>query len=175
MCECTVQIPIAVQAKMSQPRTSVTFHFFNPTDLLVRLIALGPLGCRDENLALFPQESEFLHDFCHGARMQRIHDSMPPGAAALTAVLFFDEINRDQKGFSSGDGAIVVGGFFKQRVRESTYAKASMGTFPNVSFPKVSTPRGRIVTMFIATIIMTFIFLFRVMIIVMIITIHCET
>ena len=157
MCECTVVIPVAVQEKMSQPQDSVTFSFFNPTDLLVRLIALGPLGSRDENLALFPQEGPMLHDFCNGARMQRVHDTMPTGAAALTAVLFFDEINRDQKGFATGDGAIVVGGFFKQRVRESTYAKASLGTFPNVAFPKVLRLSTFVYVMFIIMFIITII------------------
>ena len=67
-----------------------------------------------------------------------MHDATPRGAAVLTAVIFFDEINRDQKGFATGDGAIIVGGFFKQRVRESTYAKASLGTFPPCDFPKVT-------------------------------------
>ena len=86
--------------------------------------------------------------------MQRIHDTMPVGSAALTAVLFFDEINRDQKGFSSGDGAIVVGGFFKVRVRESTYSKASIGTFPQVSFPKVTFIT--LLKTFIITLIKTF-------------------
>jgi hypothetical protein len=122
---------------MSQPTDVITFNFFDPADVLIRLLALGPLGARDENMAFFPEESNALFDFCHGARMKRIHESMPRGSAPLTAVIFFDEINRDQKGFSSGDGAIIVGGFFRQRVRESTYAKASLGTFPQVPFPKV--------------------------------------
>jgi len=29
-------------------------------------------------------------------------------------LLFFDEINRDAKGFVSGDGIIIVGGFFNR-------------------------------------------------------------
>jgi hypothetical protein len=139
LVHCTSQFPVPANVKvlMSQPLDVITFDFYDPTDLLIRLLALGPLGARDENLALFPEDSNSLHDYCHGARMKRIHESMPRGSAALTAVIFFDEINRDQKGFSSGDGAIIVGGFFRQRVRESTYAKASLGTFPQVPFPKV--------------------------------------
>ena len=39
------------------------------------------------------------------------------GAAALTSVLFFDEINRDSKGFVSADGVIIVGGFFNRCTR----------------------------------------------------------
>jgi hypothetical protein len=103
----------------------------------VRLLVLSPVGAREENLAFFPEASDTLHDYCHGDRLRRIHEALPEGSAALTAVLFFDEINRDAKGFASGDGAIVVGGFFRQRVRESTYSKAQLGTFPQVSFPEV--------------------------------------
>ena len=134
---CTFPVPADVQTLMSTPENEIRFNFFDPTDMLVRLLACGPLGARAENCAFFPERSDVLFDFCHGARLQRIHDRTPRGAAVLTAVLFFDEINRDQKGFATGDGAIIVGGFFKQRVRESTYAKASLGTFPPVPFPKV--------------------------------------
>ena len=49
--------------------------------------------------------------------------------------MFFDEINRDEKGFNTGDGAIVVVGFFRARARESTDAKVSFGTSPKVRFP----------------------------------------
>ena len=65
----------------------------------------------------------------------RIHAALPQGAAALTCTMFFDEINRDEKGFNTGDGAIVVGGVFRARARESTDAKVSFGTFPKVRFP----------------------------------------
>jgi hypothetical protein len=136
---CEFNVPEAVQALMCCPTNVVKFTFFDPTDLLLRLLLLSPLGAREENLAFFPEESNVLHDFCHGARLQRMYDTMPEGAAVLSAVIFFDEINRDAKGFASGDGAIVVGGYFRQRVRESTYAKASLGTFPQMAFPKVST------------------------------------
>jgi hypothetical protein len=135
---CTFPVPADVQALMSFPTTEICFNFFDPTDMLVRLLVCGPLGARAENLAFFPENSEVLYDFCHGARLQRMHNATPRGAAVLTAVIFFDEINRDQKGFATGDGAIIVGGFFKQRVRESTYAKASLGTFPACDFPKVT-------------------------------------
>jgi hypothetical protein len=130
-------VPEAVQEKMSKPMSVVKFSFFDPTDQLVRLLALSPLGVRGDNMALFPEAGHLLHDFCHGARLRRIYETIPDGAAVLSAAIFFDEINRDAKGFSSGDGAIVVGGFYRQRVRESTYAKASIGTFPQIEFPKV--------------------------------------
>ena len=123
---------------MSSPMEEICFEFFDPTDMLVRLLVCGPLGARAENGAFFPETSDLLFDFCHGARLLRMHNSTPPGAAVLTAVIFFDEINRDQKGFATGDGAIIVGGFFRQRVRESTYAKTSLGTFPPVPLPKVT-------------------------------------
>ena len=41
----------------------------------------------------------------------RIYEAIPQGTAALSSVLFFDEINRDSKGFVSADGVIIVGGF----------------------------------------------------------------
>ena len=134
---CVFNVPAEVKRYMAAPCNDITFEFFDPTDLLVRLLVLSPVASRDENMAFFPEESDSLHDFCHGDRLRRIHESMPEGSAALTAILFFDEINRDAKGFASGDGAIVVGGYFRQRVRESTYSKASVGTFPQVDFPKV--------------------------------------
>jgi hypothetical protein len=133
---CTFAVPEVVQKLMTAPLDIVNFTFYDPVDMVVRLVALSPIGARPENLALFPEESKVLHDYCHGARLRRMHDSMPEGAAVLTAVIFFDEINRDAKGFASGDGAIVVAGNFRQRVRESTYAKASIGTFPQMDFPK---------------------------------------
>ena len=74
-------------------------------------------------------------DYCNGDRLKRVHAASPQGAAALTCTLFFDEINRDEKGFNTGDGAIVVGGFFRARARQSTDSKVSFGTFPKVPFP----------------------------------------
>jgi hypothetical protein len=135
--KCEFDVPPAVRSFMCVPARVVTFTFFDPTDLLIRLLALSPLGAREENLAFFPEPGNLLHDYCHGDRLQRMYDTIPQGAAILSAVIFFDEINRDAKGFASGDGAIVVGSFFRQRVRESTYSKASIGTFPQVEFPKV--------------------------------------
>ena len=44
----------------------------------------------------------------------RIYEAIPQGTAALSSVLFFDEINRDSKGFVSADGVIIVGGFFNR-------------------------------------------------------------
>ena len=136
--KCSYDVPEDVQELMSTPIDVVKFTFYNPVDMIVRLLALSPIGARVENLALFPEDSDVLHDFCHGGRLRRIQDTLPAGAAVLTAVLFFDEINRDAKGFASGDGAIVVAANFRQRVRESTYAKASIGTFPQMNFPTVS-------------------------------------
>lgn len=69
--------------------------------------------------------------------MNRIFNAIPKNTCALSAILFFDEINRDQKGFVTGEGAVVVGAFFNKEARESTYAKASFGTFPKLPIPKV--------------------------------------
>ena len=51
-------------------------------------------------------------------------------------VLFFDELNLDRRGFATSDGIIIVGGNFRRRARESTYAKLSLGSFPTLHFRK---------------------------------------
>ena len=119
---------------MTRPADSASFTFTDPVDALLRLLLLSPMGADARNLAFFPEPGD-LRDYCNGARLQRVHDALPCGAAALTCAIFFDEINRDQKGFNTGDGAIVVGGFFRAQIRESTDAKVSFGTFPKVHFP----------------------------------------
>jgi hypothetical protein len=123
---------------MCAPQTEVKFRFTDPTEALVRLLTCSPLAADGQNLAFFPEPSEELEDYCHGARLARIHAALPKGAAALTAILFFDELNQDQKGFSTSEGAIIVGGFFRKDARESTYAKTSLGSFPGVQFPRAS-------------------------------------
>jgi hypothetical protein len=135
---CTFPIPLDVQELMNKRADSVTFEFLDPTDVLVRLLVMSPLAADPKNLSLFPRTTHEYDDFADGERLHRIQAALPPGTAALTCILFFDEINRDNKGFATGDGAIIVGGFFDRHARESSYAKASIGTFPCVSFPKVS-------------------------------------
>ena len=100
---------------MSRPVPSVTFKFIDPTDALVRLLLLSPLAANEDNLSLFPKEGLYLADFHDGERMRRIHEELPKGAVALTSVPFFDEINLDQKGYRTGDGVVLMGGFFKKR------------------------------------------------------------
>ena len=41
-------------------------------------------------------------------------------------------INRDKKGYNKGDGALIVGAFFRKNARESALAKLSLGTFPTI-------------------------------------------
>ncbi len=41
-------------------------------------------------------------------------------------------INRDKKGYNKGDGALIVGAFFRKHARESALAKLSLGTFPTI-------------------------------------------
>jgi hypothetical protein len=122
---------------MTTPKAVVEMDFIDPTDALVRLVVCSPLATDSRNVCFFPEDSEIYDDFCNGARWHRVQKTLPPGTAALTCVLFFDEINQDKKGFITGEGAIIVGGFFRRQARESTYAKSSLGTFPTVSFPKV--------------------------------------
>ena len=123
---------------MCQPADFVTFNFTNPTEALVRLLTCSPLAEDMKNLALYPEPSDELDDYCNGGRMSRIQDALPPGSAALTGVLFFDELNQDQKGYSTSEGAIIVGGFFRKDARESTYAKSNLGNLPAVDFPKTA-------------------------------------
>jgi hypothetical protein len=99
---------------------------------------MGPLAAIPGAFALFPEESDVLDDFCHGDKMKRIFAALPRNTSCLSSILFFDEINRDQKGYETGDGAIVVGAFFNKEARNSTYAKASIGTFPKLPIPKVT-------------------------------------
>jgi hypothetical protein len=63
------------------------------------------------NLRLNATSSDTLADLCDGARYTRIQATLPIGTSALTSILFFDEIQRDEKGFVSGEGIIIVGGF----------------------------------------------------------------
>ena len=90
-------------------------YHVDPTEALVRLLIAGPLAADPGNLQFFPNEGGLHHDdYADGERMARIQAALPSGSAALTSVLFFDKINRDKKGFSTGEGAILVGGFYKR-------------------------------------------------------------
>ncbi len=110
---------------------------------------MGPLSAPRSAFALFPVKSEYLDDFCHGDKMKRIFAAILKNTCAfLSSILFFDEINRDQKGYATGEGAIVVGAYFNKNARNSTYAKASFGTFPKLNIPKVALtfPRSVVLT-----------------------------
>ena len=88
--KCSYDVPEEdVQKLMSTPIDVVKFTFYNPVDMIVRLLALSPIGARVENMALFPEDCDVLHDFCNGGRLRRIQDTLPAGASVLTAVLFF--------------------------------------------------------------------------------------
>ena len=144
---CVFSIPRDVQGMMGKPAPEVEFTFLDPTDVLARLLILSPLAADPVNLCLFPRNQSRYDDFIDGERLHRIQAALLKGAAALTSILFFDEINRDEKGFDTGDGVIIVGGFFGKHARESSYAKASLGTFPEVAFAKVSPDLKRNVTL----------------------------
>jgi hypothetical protein len=126
---------------MSRPKATVTFTFIDPTDAFCRLIMLGPLVAHEKNMSFFPRDGLFYEDFADGERLRRITEELPSGAAALTSVLFFDEINLDQKGYQTGDGVLIMGGFFKRRARESLFAKYSLGTLPSIEVAKVNQER----------------------------------
>ena len=124
---------------MSHPQGSVTFSFVDPTDALVRMLMLGPLAANEENLRFFPcSDNDYYADFEDGERLRRIHEELPAGSAALTSVLFFDEINLDQKGYTTGDGFLIMGGFFTSKARESLFAKYSLGTIPAIAVASIN-------------------------------------
>jgi hypothetical protein len=101
---------------MSHPKASVTFSFVDPTDALVRVLMLGPLAANEDDLSFFPRnDNDYYADFEDGERLRRIHQELPAGSAVLTSVLFFDEIELNQKGYTTGDGVLIMGGFFTKR------------------------------------------------------------
>jgi hypothetical protein len=100
------------------------------------------LHIRDpDNLILNARDSDTRADLSDGARYARIQAAIPQGCSALTSLLFFDEIQRDQKGYATGEGIIIVGGFFSKDARESSYAKLSLDTLPKTGFAKVDLGR----------------------------------
>jgi hypothetical protein len=86
---------------MARPKSTVTFTFVDPTDALCRLIMLGSLAAQEKNMSLFPREGLYYEDFVDGDRLRIITEELPAGAAALMSVVFFDEINLDQKGYTT--------------------------------------------------------------------------
>ena len=135
----TFSVPDNVKALMAQPCSELTFRFLDPVCALLRLLTRGPLSANMDNIALYPRNHPYYEDFCDGEKLKRIYNALPEGTAALTSVLFFDSINRDVKGFSKGDGIILVGGFFKKHARESSLAKVSLGSFPPIHIAKTNT------------------------------------
>ena len=111
---CVFAVPTDIKKLMCQPEDNITFRFTNPTEALVRLITCSPLAENMDNLALYPEDSDVLDDYCNGGRMLRIQNALPPGSAALTGVLFFDELNQDQKGYCTSEGVILVGGVLQE-------------------------------------------------------------
>ena len=89
------------------------------------------------NVVLNYDPSESFSDYCNGGRWKRVQEALPDGASALTCVIVFGGMNMNAKGYASSEGAIIVGGSFRKKARESTYAKSALGTFPGLKFPKV--------------------------------------
>ena len=83
----------------------------DPIEALVQMLVATDPG----NMAFFARpDSGHYGDYVDGDRMTRIQKRLPEGTAALTSALFFDKILRDKKGFASGEGAKIMGGFFKR-------------------------------------------------------------
>jgi hypothetical protein len=136
--EVSYNVPAHIQVLMSEPTTTLEFRFLDPVQALMRLLTRGPLSSAPENLSLFPCEHASHEDYCDGEKMKRIYNALPAGTAALTSILFFDSINRDTKGFSKGDGIIIVGAFFNKHARESSLAIVSLGAFPPINIAKTN-------------------------------------
>ena len=133
----TTNIPQGIQDLMCNPQDTVSFSFVDPTEALVRLLLFSPLAANSANVALNYEPGESFNDYCNGDRWKRVQEALPVGASALACVIFFDGILMDAKGYSTSEGAIIVGGNFRKKARESTYAKSSLGTFPGLKFVKV--------------------------------------
>jgi hypothetical protein len=131
-----MEVPPNIRVLMYEPTLTLTFRFLDPVHCLIRLLMQGPLSSDPTNLALFPQENTHYSDFANGEKLKRIYNALPVGSAALTSVLFFDSINRDEKGFSKGDGVIIVGAFFTKQARDSSLAKISLGSLPPIHIAK---------------------------------------
>ena len=142
--EARIDVPRNVQDLLVQPVATLHFRFLDPTYCLIRLLTAGPLSAVRQNLFFGPQRSHVYADVAHGERLERIYASLPNDTHALTCFLFFDGIRRDKKGFNSADGAVIVGAFFNKHARESSYAKASLGTFPQL----IPAPQNRQITAF---------------------------
>ena len=69
---CVFAVPTDIKKLMCQPEDNITFRFTNPTEALVRLITCSPLAENMDNLALYPEDSDVLDDYCNGGRMLRI-------------------------------------------------------------------------------------------------------
>ena len=63
MVSCVFPVPVAVQGYMTKPQESIVFKFFDPTEILVRLLMFSPVAGHNDNLALFPENNEILHGF----------------------------------------------------------------------------------------------------------------
>jgi hypothetical protein len=130
--EARLDVSLAVQRLLVHLVETLAFRFLDPIYCLIRMLTAGFLSSLRDNLFFGPEASPVYADFAHGDRLKRIYAALPQGTHALTCVLFFDGINRGKKGFNAADGAIIVGGFFKKHAHESSMAKASLGTFPQL-------------------------------------------
>ena len=130
-------MPDEIQNIMSNPVDAIHFDFVGHVEMLVRLLLCSPLASDEKNICLEHEAPVNYAGFCNGDRWKRIQDKLPQVSHALTCIIFLDEIHQDAKGFSSGEGAIIVSGNLRLQSRESGYAKMAFGTFPSVEFPQV--------------------------------------
>ena len=142
--EARLDVPPTVQALLVDPLETLTFRFLDPTYCLLRLLTAGPLSAVRGNLFFGPERSLVYADVAHGERLKRIYEALPHGTHALTCFLFLDGINRDKKGFNTADGAVIVCACFNKHARESSSAKASLGTFPKL----IAAPQNKKLTAF---------------------------
>ena len=137
LVRCVFSIPEALASAISKNALSSLSGRLPFACAAIRLLTCSPLAADVANMIFFPEtDGDAFDDYSNGERWARVQKSIPAGTAALMCVLFFDELNLDKRGFATSDGIIIVGGNFRRRARESTYAKLSLGSFPTLHFRK---------------------------------------
>jgi hypothetical protein len=129
----TFEIPLDIRQYLADTSlTSVTFQYSDPVHALIGMLHFNPLAADWNNLCFTYEESDFYDDFCNGERVKRIHEAIPPGSGQLNAIMYFDGIQQDESGFTSVDGGIVQGAFFRRAAREQNEAMKSICSFVEV-------------------------------------------
>ncbi len=93
-----INVPPDVQSLLATPVETLAFRFLDPVYCLLRLLTGSPLSAVRTNLFFGPEPSPFYRDLCHGERLKRIYDALPPGTHALTFIFFLMGYVETKKG-----------------------------------------------------------------------------